>query len=167
MILQRLHTIAWSLVAFLLAAGAASAQSRPGDQGMLFVSKAGQVGNLCHGFTCTPFVGSATPNETVTLMIRGPNNAPFWLFFSPTAKLCLKIPGIEYSLIMAPPVFLGAVGSLDEQDRIRACPGGLKTLSFSIPLPQGTSFSMQSIVMAQWLNGPLPTFTAAIDVQVR
>ena len=103
----------------------------------------------------------------MTLLVRGPKDAPFWLFAAPRAKFCLPVPPLKNSLVLTPPFFLIAAGTLSEQDFIRACPGGLKTLRFPVPLPRGARFAMQSIIMARWLAGPLPTLTPAIDVAVK
>lgn len=156
--------------AISIVAASAAAQIRPGDCGITVATKSGgSAGNLCRGFTCTPYPLTALQQERVEIALRGPAQAPYWLFAAPAVPLCLPLPGFMNSLVMAPPFFPLVGGTLNLPDRILACPGGLAELSFALPphLPKGFQLHMQALVMAVWLPGPLPTFTPAVTVTVQ
>jgi hypothetical protein len=155
-----------ALVLTLLATPVA-AQIQPGDQGLQLVTLAGTAGTLCRGFSCVPHQATAGVQETVTLEVRGPRNAAYVLLVAPRAQLCLKVPGLEYSLVLSPPWIPALAGTLSQQDTLRVCPGGLAATRFVVPLPAQARVAMQAVVMADWLNGPRPTFTATIEVAMQ
>lgn len=156
-----------SMVFLTAALSSAAAQIQPGDQGFYLRTTAAGGGSLCRGFTCTPYLVGVGPNESVTLEVRGPFGAPFWAFAAPRATLCLTLPGLRNSLVLAPPIFFLTSGTLSLGDPILSCPGGLQKVPFRVALPPNVSFAMQGVVMAVWQQGPLPTLTPAIDVVVK
>jgi len=162
-----MKTIVGSLfAAVILSVTPATAQIRPGDAG--FQMKVGSVttGTLCRGFQCTPYQASAARPSTVELFVRGAKNQPFVVMFAAGAQNCLTVPGFYHSLILSFPIPVVIGGVMSQQDFIRACPGGIGTLKFTIPanLPAKAQFSMQAVATSFGTNGLAPAFTAAILV---
>lgn len=153
----------------LLAAAAVPlpAQIRPGDNGILVTDGLRAAGNLCRGFTCTPYRLSVAQGSGLRIDLRGTPKQPFWLFLAFKTGSCVQIPGLMHSLVVRPPVFLAAAGTLATPDKILACPGGLASLKWSLPkLPFAYRFDLQALILTSWLNGLKPTFTPAVEVGV-
>ncbi|GEM_PF-4801696 len=161
-----MRSILLSAVLFLVSS--LGAQIRPGDNGISVTNGTSAAGNLCRGFTCTPYVLRVRRAAVLTVSLRGTFKQPFWLLLGFRASACARIPGIKNGLILNLPVFPAAAGSLSTPDRILACPGGLHVLKWKLPLlPKGFRFSLQALQMTAWTSGVLPTFTPAVTIETR
>jgi hypothetical protein len=96
-------------------------------------------------------------------------NQPFVVILgAQPVNLCLPIPGVHNAL-MFPPILLPFAGVLDQQDMIRACPGGLKTIQFQFPndLSPGSSITFQALAWSYLVPNEVPTLTQAIEAKVQ
>jgi hypothetical protein len=126
-------------------------------------SSSGNTGS--HVPACTNLPIGAVRGESVSLGVWGDRQAPFALFVAPMAPLCLPIPGIGNALMLGPtPLVLVAAGTFSQQSPCRACPPGLQSLLFQVPLaaPLGATLSFQAI----GVGGQQPAFTVAISARV-
>ncbi len=156
------------LVSVVVLPSRGAAQIRPGDAG--FQMRVGTVttGTLCRGFQCSPYQAGARRASKVELFVRGVKNQPFLVLFSVSARNCVAIPGLFHSLVVSLPVPLVVGGVMSTQDRIRACPGGIGLLQFTIPgtLPPKSQFAMQAIATSFPSKGMVLAFTPAIVVTI-
>ena len=98
------------------------------------------------------------------MAVRGVYGQPFLVLIGPPTRLCVNIRGIHNTLMLPPSAVLAA-GVLDEFDRIRACPGGLKRIQFQVPgnAPIGAVIAFQALAWSYLFpQGEVPTFTGSI-----
>jgi len=142
-----------------------------GEVGLSMAKPSGSAGSLCsRTFSCTYLDTPVVRGETVTLAIRGVLGQPYAVLVGVNqSPLCLSIPGVHNSLMFAPAAVPFA-GTLQNPDQILACPGGLETISFTVPmaLNVGGQVVFQALAWSYLLPaGEVPTLTQAIRTTVQ
>ena len=157
-----------SLTALLFAAPAFG-QIVMGRFGFQATGQLGTAGEFCWGFDCTPRPLTVTAGETLTLRINAPWQTLYAIGWSPTASICVPIPGFNNSLILDPPIFILTFGLVSQQSPILSCWGGTEQVLLPLPngVPSGASIAMQALAD---LPSPPPStlsFSAAVVITVQ
>ncbi|MCC6672678.1 MAG: hypothetical protein IT458_16560 [Planctomycetes bacterium] len=148
----------------------ALAQVRPGIYGYLVRGQAGQAGEFCHVFDCTPRALAVVAGETLTLTVNAPRQAVFGIAVAPSASGCIQIPGLANALVLDAPFFTLALGVVSQQSPVRACWDGRQDLSLPLPptLPTGFQFATQAVAAVPLATGgDGPAFSVAVVTTVR
>ena len=155
------HFLSAVLVACSLASAATAQLAGPG------LSWTGTQGGAVRGFlpSCSNLPVVAVRGETVEVRVWGDPRALFALFAASSGNQCLPLPGLGNALILDPPLFLLAVGTLTQTSPCLSCPPAFEALQFMLPnaLPPGTTLALQAVSY----GANQPALTVAITGTVR
>ena len=155
-------------LASLLGASNVPAQLRPGVFGFTVSGVHGSAGEFCWTFDCVPRRARADRGETLDLVVRAPWSAPYAIGISPGAGSCLQLPFIGNQLVLDSPLFLAALGRVNQPSPIKACYGGVQRVPLRIPrwVPPGFQFALQAVAVVPTERGMGPAFSVAILITI-
>jgi len=126
----------------------------------------------CDPFSCTPATVMADAGTSILLRTKGASWQPHFLFVSNQTLPCVTIPGFGNALMMDGPasvtlldltwamIYVSGVGPV--------CGGRIGSTYFDLPagLPSGAGARMQLFAPWMTVDGPLWTFSNAVDLTI-
>ena len=127
------------------------------------------AGTLCSGFSCTAATLNTKAGQKLTLSLRAPQNARYFVIIGPTKPaLCVTVPGFLNKHVV--PVVILLPGVVNQVDRGPRCFGYMDSFSATIPsaTAKGTQAAVQALAMVTTANGrKLPAFSSPVKIVVQ
>ncbi len=142
---------------------------KPGEFGFSVADSSASAGTPCSGFSCTAATLNTKAGQKLTLSIRAPQNARYFVIIGPTKPaLCATVPGFVNKHVV--PVVILLPGVVNQVDRGPRCFGYMDSFSATIPsgTPRGTQAAVQALAEVTTANGrKLPAFSSPVKIVVQ
>jgi hypothetical protein len=142
---------------------------KPGEFGFSVADSNASAGTLCSGFSCTAATLNTKAGQTLTLSLRAPQNARYFVIIGPAKPaLCVTFPGFLNKHVV--PVVILLPGVVNQVDRGPRCFGYMDSFSATIPsaTAKGTQAAAQALAIVSTANGrTLPAFSSPVNIVVQ